>query len=268
MYIVPIIIMSLEQDYNYFIKQFKQYFSTDISLYKQDRMKRRIESFITRKGYSSYTNFLHELQRDSSLFTEFIDHLTINVSEFYRNRERWDALETKVLPKLIQQNQNKLKMWSAACAAGEEPYTLSIILSNILPKYRFEIHATDLDLNILEKAKQGTYSSRSLKEVPSTVKHTYFTQINDQYSVHPDIKQQVTFKQHDLLVQPFDINFDLIICRNVMIYFTEEARTKIYEKFSRSLKKGGVLFVGSTEQILTPERYNLQRFDTFFYEKI
>lgn len=258
----------LEQDYTYFITQFKQHFNIDISLYKQDRMRRRIDSFITRKGYESYIHFLRELQNNSHLFTTFIDHLTINVSEFYRNRERWDALETKVLPKLIGQNSGKLKMWSAACAAGEEPYTLSIILSQILSKYRFEIHATDLDLNILEKAKRGTYSDRSLKEVPSAVKQTYFIKENEEYSIHPDIKQPITFKQHDLLLQAFDTNFDLIICRNVMIYFTEEARTQIYEKFSRSLKKGGVLFVGSTEQILTPERYNLQRFDTFFYEKI
>ncbi|PHA01942.1 chemotaxis protein CheR [Bacillus pseudomycoides] len=258
----------LEQDYTYFITQFKQKFNIDISLYKQDRMKRRIDSFITRKGHESYAHFLRELQHDPHQFTAFIDHLTINVSEFYRNPERWDALETKVLPKLIQQNNGKLKMWSAACASGEEPYTLSIILSQILSKYRFEIHATDLDVNILEKAKRGTYFDRSLKEVPSTVKQTYFIKENEEYSIHPDIKQHVTFKQHDLLLQPFDTNFDLIICRNVMIYFTEEARTQIYEKFSRSLKKGGVLFVGSTEQILTPERYNLKRFDTFFYEKL
>ncbi|PEA53484.1 chemotaxis protein CheR [Bacillus pseudomycoides] len=258
----------LEQDYTYFITQFKQHFNIDISLYKQDRMKRRIDSFILRRGHENYSQFIRELQSNPHLFAVFIDHLTINVSEFYRNRERWDALATKVLPKLIQQNNAKLKLWSAACAAGEEPYTLSIILSQILSKYRFEILATDLDPNILEKAKCGTYYDRSLKEVPSEIKQAYFTKKDEVYHIQPEIKQPISFKQHDLLLQSFDTNFDLIICRNVMIYFTEEARAQIYEKFSRSLKKGGVLFVGSTEQILTPERYNLQRFDTFFYEKI
>ncbi len=99
------------------------------------------------------------------------------------------------------------------------------------------------------------------------MKERHFTKEDDIYSLHQNIKQHVTFKQHDLLMQSFDTNYDLIVCRNVMIYFTEEARVKLYEKFSRSLRKGGVLFVGSTEQILTPERFNLQRFDTFFYEK-
>ena len=84
------------------------------------------------------------------------------------------------------------------------------------------------------------------------MKERHFTKENDLYSLHQNIKQNVSFKQHDLLMQSFDTNYDLIICRNVMIYFTEEARVKLYEKFSRSLRKGGVLFVGSTEQILTP----------------
>ena len=260
--------MTTEQNYDYFIATFKQQFNMDISLYKQDRMRRRIDSFISRKGFENYANFLNTLRNNQELFTSFIDYITINVSEFFRNKERWQTLETKVLPKLLEQNNGKLKAWSAACAAGEEPYTLSLILSDRLPAFRFEIQATDLDFHILEKAKQGQYAERSLKELPDTIKKRHFTKENDTYALSRSIKQQVTFKQHDLLTQSFDTNYDLIICRNVMIYFTEEARSKLYEKFSRSLRKGGVLFVGSTEQILTPERYNLQRFDTFFYEKI
>lgn len=260
--------MITEQNYNYFIASFKQQFNMDISSYKQDRMRRRIDSFIFRNGFKNYTNFLNDLRNNQELFTSFIDHITINVSEFFRNKERWKTLETKVLPKLLEQNSGKLKAWSAACASGEEPYTLSLILSERLPNFRFEIQATDLDFHILEKAKQGQYTERSLKELPETLKKRHFAIENETYILNQNIKQQVTFKRHDLLMQSFDTNYDLIICRNVMIYFTEEARGKLYEKFSRSLRKGGVLFVGSTEQILAPEQYNLQRFDTFFYEKI
>lgn len=260
--------MITEQNYNYFIASFKQQFNMDISSYKQDRMRRRIDSFIFRKGFENYTNFLNDLRNNQELFTSFIDHITINVSEFFRNKERWKTLETKVLPKLLEQNSGKLKTWSAACASGEEPYTLSLILSERLPAFRFEIQATDLDFHILEKARRGQYTERSLKELPETLKKRHFAIESETYTLNQNIKQQVTFKQHDLLTQSFDTNYDLIICRNVMIYFTEEARGKLYEKFSRSLRKGGVLFVGSTEQILAPEQYNLQRFDTFFYEKI
>ncbi|PEO93587.1 chemotaxis protein CheR [Bacillus wiedmannii] len=265
---MPIINMIIEQDYDHFIASFKQQFNMDIASYKQDRMRRRIDAFISRKGFENYTSFLSNLRTDQNLFLSFIDYITINVSEFFRNKERWQTLETKALPKLLEQNSGKLKVWSAACAAGEEPYTLSLILSKHLAPFRFEIQATDLDFHILETAKRGQYTERSLKELPIDLKERHFTKENDIYSLHQNIKQNVTFKQHDLLMQSFDTNYDLIICRNVMIYFTEDARVKLYEKFSRSLRKGGVLFVGSTEQILTPERYNLQRFDTFFYEKI
>lgn len=260
--------MNIEHDYQYFVTNFKQRFNIDISLYKQDRMQRRIDSFIQRKGFSNYKAFLQELQTDATLFIHFIDHITINVSEFYRNKERWHTLETKVLPKLLAQNPGNLKMWSAACSSGEEPYTLSMILEKNMYQRQFTIHATDLDTLILEKARRGVYHERSLKEVPEAMKTKHFIKDNDTYTINPNIKKNITFKQHDLLMQPFETNYDLIICRNVMIYFTEEARAHLYEKFSRSLRKGGVLFVGSTEQILTPERYNLQRFDTFFYEKI
>lgn len=265
---MPIVNMITEQDYNQFVVSFKQHFNMDIASYKQDRMRRRIDAFISRKGFENYTNFLNNLRTDQTLFLSFIDYITINVSEFFRNKERWQTLETKALPKLLEQNNGKLKIWSAACAAGEEPYTLSLILSKHLAPFRYDIQATDLDFRVLETAKRGQYTERSLKELPNDLKQRHFTKEDDTYILHQNIKQQVTFKQHDLLMQTFDTNYDLIICRNVMIYFTEEARIKLYEKFSRSLRKGGVLFVGSTEQILTPERYNLQRFDTFFYEKI
>ena len=109
-----------------------------------------------------------------------------------------------------------------ACAAGEEPYTLFNFIET--SPFRYEILATDLDFHILESAKRGQYTERSLKELPSDLKERHFTKEDDIYSLHQHIKQHVTLKQHDLLMQSFDTNYDLIVCRNVMIYFTEEAR--------------------------------------------
>ncbi|MFO6885345.1 CheR family methyltransferase, partial [Bacillus cereus] len=162
--------MIIEQDYDHFIASFKQQFNMDIASYKQDRMRRRIDAFISRKGFENYTNFLSKLRADQNLFLNFIDYITINVSEFFRNKERWQTLESKALPKLLEQNSGKLKVWSAACAAGEEPYTLSLILSKHLAPFRFEIQATDLDFHILETAKRGQYTERSLKELPTDLK--------------------------------------------------------------------------------------------------
>ncbi|MFX3622739.1 MAG: protein-glutamate O-methyltransferase CheR [Ectobacillus sp.] len=255
-----------EHAYTSFITSFKARFGMDLSLYKQDRIRRRIESFLLRNGFTSYNSLLAALS-DHKLLESFIEHLTINVSGFFRNHTRWEILEKKILPLLSQGNPRKLKVWSAACAAGEEPYTLSMILEKVFPN-RYEIHATDIDSQILQKAKQGIYQDRSLTEVPEHIKNIHFIKEGQSYIVKPHIKQYVKFKKHDLLTHSYEQQYDLIVCRNVTIYFTEQARSMMYKKFSQSLRSGGVLFVGSTEQILAPEQYGLKVIDPFFYQKI
>ena len=197
---------------------------------------------------------------------EFLDRMTINVSEFYRNGKRWEVLQNKILPKLLADNK-RLKIWSAACSTGEEPYTTAMILSNYNPLSQINIHATDLDENATQRAKVGVYPERSLAEVPNNMKVKYFEHQNQFYKIDNAIKSTVTFKKHNLLKDTYEKNFDLIICRNVMIYFTEEAKDKIYQEFSNSLRSGGILFVGSTEQIFNPGKFGFETEDTFFYRK-
>ena len=120
----------------------------------------------------------------------------------------------------------------------------------------------------IERAKVGLYPERALKEVPPTVVKQYFVNEGHHYQVKDEIKKTVTFKQQNLLKDRYDTGFDLIVCRNVMIYFTEEAKDQIYTNFSKSLKPGGILFVGSTEQIFNPAKYGLESEETFFYRKI
>ena len=203
---------------------------------------------------------------DKELFYEFLDRMTINVSEFYRNGERWEVLEKKLFPKLLEKNP-KLKVWSAACSTGEEPYTLAMILSKFIPLSQVQVFATDLDENVIARAKLGIYPERSLQEVPADIKSKYFVKEGSNYRVVDEIKRTVTFKKHNLLADNFDSNFDLIVCRNVMIYFTEEAKDVLYHKFSKALRKDGMFFVGSTEQIFNPGTYGFDTEDTFFYRK-
>jgi len=255
-----------EQDYTFFLKRFKTQFGIDLSLYKQERMKRRIDSFLSKNGCNTYTELLSLIQQ-RKILDVFIEYLTINVSGFFRNYTRWGIFENKILPALIARNPGKLKIWSAACSSGEEPYTLSIILSRLLPKHRYDILATDIDAHIIKKAEQGKYDAHAISEVPSHLVAAHFSKKENYYFLHDNIKQTVRFKQHDLLLQPYEHQFDLIVCRNVMIYFTEQAKDTVYQKFSRALRKEGILFVGSTEQVLTPEKYQFRIADTFFYEK-
>ncbi|MEK9198033.1 CheR family methyltransferase [Ureibacillus sp. 179-F W5.1 NHS] len=254
-------------DYEQFIAGIKNKTGIDLALYKEAQMKRRLTSLYEKKGYQNFVEFLHALEKDRDLMNEFLDRMTINVSEFYRNGKRWDVLQNKIFPLLLNHNK-RLKIWSAACSTGEEPYTISMVLSHHIPLSQIQVLATDIDENVIQKAKLGLYPERSLDEVPNDVKHKYFIQEGPFFKVKDEIKRTVTFKKHNLLKDTYDSNLDLIVCRNVMIYFTEEAKDQIYQKFSQSLRPGGVLFVGSTEQIFNPSRYGFEVVDTFFYRKI
>ncbi|MFM9534647.1 protein-glutamate O-methyltransferase CheR [Lysinibacillus sp. IITD104] len=253
-------------DYEQFIEGIKRKTGIDLALYKEAQMKRRLTSLYEKKGYRNFVDFLKALEQDRDLMNEFLDRMTINVSEFYRNGKRWEVLQKKIFPKLLQTNK-RLKIWSAACSTGEEPYSLVMVLSQLVPLSQIQIIATDLDENVIQKAKLGVYPERSLAEVPSDIKAKYFEQEGSFYRVKDEIKRCVTFKKHNLLNDAYDGNYDLIVCRNVMIYFTEEAKDQIYNNFSKALRKDGVLFVGSTEQIFNPARYEFDVEDTFFYRK-
>lgn len=253
-------------DYNSFITQINRKLKIDLSYYKETQMKRRITSLRNKRGFDTYTSYFTALNQDQDLLNEFIDRITINVTEFYRNSARWDVLREKVFPKLIE-NKKSLTIWSAACSTGDEPYSLAIMLAEHFPQIKASILATDLDEKVLEKAKQGIYVESDLKELPAFKKAKYFTKEDNKFHIDDQIKKYITFRKHDLLKDPYPTNVDLIVCRNVLIYFTEEAKDLIYTNFSKSLISNGILFVGSTEQIFNQNKYNLSLFDTFFYRK-
>ncbi|MFE0503137.1 CheR family methyltransferase [Peribacillus butanolivorans] len=256
----------MPQEYEEFIRKIKMLTGIDLSLYKEGQMKRRLTSLYEKRGYHSFREYYKDIQASPNVLNEFLDRMTINVSEFYRNAKRWEVLEKKILPSLLE-SQKRLKIWSAACSTGEEPYTIAMILSNLVPLSQIEILATDLDENVLARAKLGVYPERSLNEVPADIKKQYFIKEEDFYRVDDEIKRRVTFKKQNLLADRFDQEFDLVVCRNVLIYFTEDAKSFLYDKFSASLKSGGVFFVGSTEQIFNPGKYEFETIDTFFYKK-
>ncbi|WP_062356341.1 CheR family methyltransferase [Bacillus kwashiorkori] len=256
----------MSQDYQDFIMKVKKKTGIDLALYKEAQMKRRLTSLYEKHGFSTFVEFFQAMTTDNSLYYAFLDRMTINVSEFYRNKSRWDILQAKVFPYLLE-NSKRLKIWSAACSTGEEPYSLAMVLNQLVPLNEISILATDIDENAIARAKIGIYQERALNEVPEQIKEKYFIQEQNHYKVDEKLKKVVTFKKQNLLAERFDQHFDLIVCRNVLIYFTEEAKMMLYKKFSEALKIGGILFVGSTEQIFDAEQYGFESFDTFFYKK-
>lgn len=253
--------------YEMFKKQVNNLVNIDLNYYKEKQMKRRISSLISRNNYKDFDDYFNALKTDKVLLEQFVNYLTINVSEFYRNPSQWEVLEKEIMPNLLSGSKRNFKIWSSACSTGEEPYSLVMMLSNFFPLRDIKVLATDIDDEAINKAKLGLYGEKSLENLPKGFKGKYFENIQGSFKISDEIKRCVEFKKMDLLKDLFPLRIDLITCRNVMIYFTEEAKELLYSKFHKSLNDEGVLFVGSTEQIIMPEKYKLKSAKTFFYKK-
>ncbi|OFW79680.1 MAG: hypothetical protein A2201_03375 [Alicyclobacillus sp. RIFOXYA1_FULL_53_8] len=236
----------------------------DLRWYKRPQMERRLAALRDRHGYTSFEAYLRGVQADPSLQEELVDRITINVSEFFRNPERWQTLED-FLSKLPR--KTPLRAWSAACSTGEEPYTLAIVLQQ-LGFTDFHILATDLDREVLDKAEQGLYRPHQTRLVPDAYLHSYFSRDEEAVRVTDSFRQRITFQQHNLLSDQYPRSLDLIICRNVLIYLTDEAKHQVLAGLATSLRVGGYLFLGSTEQLLHAETYQMKSVAPFLYEKI
>lgn len=239
----------------------------DLNSYKEKQMRRRINTLITKNGVKTYNDYMVLIKNDKEKFEQFINFLTINVSEFYRNPEQWKILENEIFPNLISKFGKNIKIWSAACSTGDEPYSLVMALSRQLPLANIKIIATDIDKQVLDTARMGLYNEKSIAAVPDDLKKKYFTKVGNSYQISDEIKKRVEFKTHDLLKDSYPTSCNLIVCRNVVIYFTEEAKDEIYKKFQKSLVSGGILFIGSTEQIMNYKEIGFNRNKSFFFEK-
>lgn len=259
--------MPLLDGYEQFKRDIFNLTHIDLSCYKEKQMKRRIDTLIEKNKCKSYSEYVVLIRSDKVRFEEFLNFFTINVSEFYRNPEQWEALDKEIFPNLIKDFGQNLKIWSAACSTGDEPYSLVMALSKHLPLDKIHILATDIDKQVIAKAKIGLYSDKSITNVPDDLKKKYFHEIGGAYQISDLIKSRVEFKEHNLLEDPYPTNCHLIVCRNVLIYFTEEAKEEIYKKFNTSLAKGGTLFIGSTEQIMNYKELNYDRVKSFFFNR-
>ena len=176
-------------DYEEFKKQVFSLTRIDLNAYKERQMKRRIDSLIAKHKVVGYEPYVKLLKEDKAMFEEFVNYLTINVSEFYRNPDQWKILEEKIFPYLFQHFGKSIKIWSAACSTGDEPYSLVMLLSRFLPLRQIHIIATDIDKQVLAKAKTGLYAEKSIKELPEEFRRKFFTKIGSSYQVSDEVKE-------------------------------------------------------------------------------
>ncbi|GFP77132.1 CheR family methyltransferase [Clostridium fungisolvens] len=253
-------------DFSQFHQWVHKELGINLSAYKPTQLNRRIESLMTRLGVKSLEEYTKLIKTDREHRQRFLDFITINVTEFFRNPELFEELEA-ILKKESAAN-NSLKIWSAACSIGCEPYSISMILNNVSPNGRHKILATDIDNTILQKAKLGEYTDNEMKNVKPRELEKYFKKVKDKYYIEQSVKNMVTFKKHDLILDSYESNFDLIVCRNVVIYFNVDVKNDIYKRFAASLKKGGLLFVGATESIYNYKDFGFEKASTFIYRKL
>ena len=254
-------------DFEYFKREVLMMTGIDLNCYKESQMKRRIDNLISKNRIEGYDKYVMCLRTNQRKFEEFVNHITINVSEFYRDSNQWKVMEEKAIPELIHRFGRNLKVWSAACSTGDEPYSLVMAMSRHLPLANIRVNATDLDRQVIEAAKAGLYPAKSIAAVPADLKRRYFSQVGESYKISDEIKSRVDFREHNLLKDVYPIGCNMIVCRNVLIYFTEEAKDEVYHKFFKSLVSGGLLFIGGSEQIMNHKEIGYLRKNAFFYQK-
>ncbi len=249
----------------------------DLSLYKSQQMHRRLYNMVERAGLRTFDEYFALIEQEEQEFFAFLDRMTINVSELFRNPEKWEELTHSVLPELLKTRSN-LKVWSAGCSYGAEPYTLLLLLSQMTKYGRHTLHATDIDKKILAKAQEGLFTEADVKNVPPKLLEEYFHTLSQpnshlnptlpKYQIKPGLRAKIGFRQQNLLADRFENDYDLICCRNVVIYFTDEAKERLYEQFVKSLRVGGYLLVGGTERIVGYQNLGLDNPIPFFYRRV
>lgn len=256
----------MDYDFEWFKARIYELTTIDLNKYKEQQMKRRINTYIYRRLKLDFKEFYEIIANDKHQLDNFVEYLTINVSEFFRNPEQWELLRKELMPELINK-KGKVRIWSSACSSGEEPYSLAMIMDELMPNGNYEIIASDIDKSILERANNAIYRLPSIDTIPEPYRKWFRYVGDERYYIDEKIKSKVQFKRLDLLRDTYPNDIDLLVCRNVLIYLVEEAKDEIYAKFSNVMTKEGLLFVGSSEQIVNSKLFDLTPIKTYFYTK-
>ncbi len=223
------------------------------SNYKEDYVKRRLSSRMRSTNCSGYEDYLRFLKENPPELEKLRNALTINVTEFFRDYDVYDIIQKEILPVLFKQKK-QVRIWSAGCSTGEEPYSLAMILSEIIshnPERSARIFATDIDKVVLAKARAGIYPQKAMVKLSEVQIHTHFNRLPDgNFQVKPHLTELVRFHPHDLMSGvPISRWMDLVICRNVTIYFTEKQKDELVKTFHGALISGGFYIMGKTEYL-------------------
>jgi len=217
-------------------------------------------------GAQSFGQYYRMLEANETMMHEFLDRVTINVSEMFRNPDQFKVVESKVVPDLLNRS-TALNVWSAGCSYGQEAYSLAILLEEKAPRKGHKVLATDIDERARAAARKGQFTSFDMKNVTEERKRRWFEYRDNVFTADKRLNEMIEIRNLNLLEDRFPSGFDLIACRNVVIYFTDEAKNQLYQRFFDALKPGGYLFVGGTERINDFDAIGYKNTFSFVYQK-
>ena len=251
-------------DFIQFCTGFRRLTGIDLTQYKRRQMERRVRTFADRRA-PDLISYLQVLLGSRDELNEFLDRVTINVSQLWRNPEQWEAL-AKIVAELAE--TGTVRAWSAGCSYGAEAYTLAAIGREVAPSARLEIVGTDIDKRMVARAREGLFTIDDARSAPPAQLGKWFDRVPDGWRAKPELRLLTRFDTGDLLNDRVQAaRFDLVLCRNVVIYFTEPVRDALHHRLVESLRPGGYLLVGSSERVAEPRTLGLQCPTPFIYRK-
>lgn len=253
-------------DYLVFIAGLRRLWPVDLTQYRRGQMERRIRSFAGRRGITNLPDYLPMLEADQDELHRFLDHVTINVSQLWRHPEQWQVMREQLIPELAQ--ESRIRAWSAGCSYGAEAYTLSAEIRQTAPNARVSITGTDVDRRIIERARTGRFTDADARDAPPAMLDRWFSREDDILAAKPELRFGMTFEEGDLLHLSVPAgSYDLILCRNVVIYFNEDVRDALHGRLAAALRPGGYLVIGATERVASPGPIGLTPTHPFIYRK-
>ena len=240
-------------DYPPFCAAVRALCGVDLTQYKRGQMERRIRSWVARRGTGGELGaYALLLKADPAELDAFLDRVTINVSQLWRHPAQWATLASAILPELAR--RGTIRAWSAGCADGAEAYTLAAVCREAVPAAHVEIVGTDLDHRIVARARAGRFGAKDTRSAPPRSLARYFPG----GQATEELRAMVSFETGDLLRMPVARErFDLVICRNTVIYFTAEVRDALHARLVAALRPGGCLVVGTSERVANPRGLGL-----------
>ena len=215
-------------------------------------LESRLKERLREKNVDTVATYFETIKKDKEEMKGFLDSVTTNLTRFFRNQAHFDAMEKYVIPELmkIKKTPGTIRIWSAGCSTGEEPYTIAMLLSEILPSaWNYEILASDLSLKCLMTAKEGFYAESRIVGIPDNYLAKYFDKVEGGYKIKPNIHAKIRFDYHNLNHDSQQRNLDIVFCRNVIIYFDEAAQNAVINRFYDSMASKSFLFIGHSESL-------------------